>query len=371
MIRGKKITGILTAGVLCFALALPVQADELSETRERQQELEQQRDAAEEEQAELSSQLDSLVASMTETQEKLDAKQEEIQAAQDELDEARIQESRQYDAMKLRIKYMYENGSTGFIEILLESDGIADFLNKAEYIQELTAYDRNMLEEFQALVKQVEEKEARLKEEEAELVTMQESLSEQQAEVEQLLADKNVELSSLEAEIGENADKLEELIARAEEAARQVNSGGGGGAPSTPGESQVIGNGQLAWPTTSTRVTSYFGWREVPVAGATAYHDAIDIGVASGSPVYAADSGRVITAAYGYNGGRGVYVMIDHGNGMVTRYQHLSTIYVSVGDTVSRGQNIAASGNTGASSGPHLDFAVYVNGSAVNPLNYL
>ena len=63
--------------------------------------------------------------------------------------------------------------------------------------------------------------------------------------------------------------------------------------------------------------------------------------------------------------------MIDHGNGMVTRYQHLSTIYVSVGDTVSRGQNIAASGNTGASSGPHLDFAVYVNGSAVNPLNYL
>ena len=166
MIRGKKITGILTAGVLCFALALPVQADELSETRERQQELEQQRDAAEEEQAELSSQLDSLVASMTETQEKLDAKQEEIQVAQDELDEARIQESRQYDAMKLRIKYMYENGSTGFIEILLESDGIADFLNKAEYIQELTAYDRNMLEEFQALVKQVEEKEARLKEEE-------------------------------------------------------------------------------------------------------------------------------------------------------------------------------------------------------------
>lgn len=374
MIKGKKaksLIRILAAGLLCFSMVLPVQADELSDARKKQEELEQQKEDAEAQKKDLSAQLDNIIQEMTEAQEKLDAKQVEIQLAQDELDEARINESQQYNAMKLRIKYMYENGSTGFLEILLEADSIGDFLNKAEYIQEITNYDRNMLKEFQKIVKDVEEKEAKLKEEEAELVAMQNELSGKQEEVEQLLASTNTEISSLEKEIGDNAEKLQTLIARAEEAKNQITSGSSGGGGGTAGPSQVIGSGQLAWPTTSTRITSYFGYRTAPVAGATSYHDAIDIGVASGSPVYAADSGRVITAAYGYNGGRGVYVMIDHGNGMVTRYQHLSTIYVSVGDTVSRGQNIAASGNTGASSGPHLDFAVRVNGSWVDPLKYL
>ena len=111
--------------------------------------------------------------------------------------------------------------------------------------------------------------------------------------------------------------------------------------------------------------------RPVPVAGATSNHDAIDIGAPMGAAVYAADGGTVTTASYGYNGGRGNYIMVNHGNGMVTRYQHLSAIYVSVGQSVGRGENIGAVGSTGASSGPHLDFAVYINGSTVNPLSYL
>ena len=100
------------------------------------------------------------------------------------------------------------------------------------------------------------------------------------------------------------------------------------------------------------------------------YYLAIDIGASVGTPVYAAADGTVITAKTGYNGGRGIYIMVDHGNGLVTRYQHLSAMYVSVGQKVSKGQNIAAVGNTGASSGPHLDFAIYVNGSTVDPLTY-
>lgn len=367
----KKLLVLALSGVLCFASVLPAQADEISDAQKKQQELEEQKKKAEKEQSELSSQLNAVIDDMQKTQQELDAKQEEIQIAQDELDAARIKENQQYEDMKIRIKYMYENGNTGFLEVLFSAEDIGDFLNKAEYIREVTEYDRNMLEEFKRIVKEIEEKEAKLKEEEEKLFEMQASLSAKQAEVEALLAEKELEVSSLESEIGDNAKKLQELIKRAEEAKRQLSAANNAGAGGTAGASQIIGNGQLAWPTTSSRVTSTFGYRVAPVAGATSYHDAIDIGVASGSPVYAADGGRVIRASYGYNGGRGIYMMVDHGNGIVTRYQHLSAIYVSVGQTVSRGQNIAATGNTGASSGPHLDFAVIVNGTAVNPLNYL
>lgn len=366
----KRLLSILLVGILCFGSVITVSADELSDAQAEQRELEKQKKEAQSAKDTLNNSLKKIVAEMSTAEKKLDEKQVELMEAQDELDLARINEHQQYDSMKKRIKFMYENGNTEFIEILCESQNISDLLNKAEYIKTISTYDRNMLKEFQKVVEEVETKEKKLKEEEAELIKIQNELLAKQNEVEALLSKTDKELSDLKGEIGTNAAKIKRLIAKAEAAKRQQQSGSAGGG-GKPGASQIIGNGQLAWPTTSTRVTSTFGWRAVPVAGATAYHDAIDIGVANGSPVYAADSGTVILASYGYNGGRGVYVMVDHGNGMVTRYQHLNSIYVSVGQKVSRGQNIAASGNTGASSGPHLDFAVIVNGTAVNPLNYL
>lgn len=371
--KGKKTTAFVLAAVLSFSAVMPVMADDISDAKQKQEELEEQKKAAEAEKETLAAELNQVIAEMEQAKADLDAKQVEIIQAQDELDIARINENEQYTAMKLRIKYMYENGNAQFIEILFEAKDISDFLNKAEYIQQISDYDRRMLVEFQEIVKQVEEKEAQLKKEEEELTALQNNLINKQGEVETMLAGKNEEISSLESEIGENSSKLKELIAQAEAAKAQQqqnynsNTGGGG----TPGPSQVVGNGQLCWPTTSTRITSYYGMRPVPVAGATSNHDAIDIGAPMGAAVYAADGGTVTTASYGYNGGRGNYIMVNHGNGMVTRYQHLSAIYVSVGQSVGRGENIGAVGSTGASSGPHLDFAVYINGSTVNPLSYL
>lgn len=381
MKKSKRILGLLLACVLCFATVTPVKADKLSDAKAKQKELEAQMKEAKAKRDKLAANLEKVTAKMEETKNKLDAKKIEIIEAQDELDQARIDESRQYDSMKKRIKYMYENGNTEFIEILCESESIGDLLNKAEYIKKISEYDRQMLTRFQNVVKQVEEKEARLKEEEAELNQLQDELIKDQKTVESMLAEAKTDVSDLDSKMGANARKIKELIAQAEEERRQQqeankrpgngsgNAGGSSGG-GKPGAGQVIGNGQLSWPTSSRRVTSGYGPRPIPVAGATSWHDAIDIGAPIGAPVYAADSGRVITAQYGYNGGRGIYVMVDHGNGMVTRYQHLSAIYVSVGQKVSRGQNIAAVGNTGASSGPHLDFAVYVNGSTVNPMRF-
>ena len=122
------------------------------------------------------------------------------------------------------------------------------------------------------------------------------------------------------------------------------------------------------WPCYGT-ISSYFGSRSSPTAGASTNHKGIDIAVSTGTSVMATSGGTVTVA--GWQSGYGYVVYIDHGNGVVSRYGHLSKILVSVGQTVSQGDVIARSGNTGNSTGPHLHFEIRVNGTAVNPLSYL
>ena len=155
MIRGKKILGALLAFTLCFSMVIPAQADDISDAKKKQQELEQQKNTAEAEKSELSSELDSIVSKMEKTQSDLTAKETEINDAETELVTAKANEDDQYQTMKLRIKYMYENGNTQFIEVLLESKSIGEFLNNAEYIAQISDYDRQMLKEFQQTVQDV------------------------------------------------------------------------------------------------------------------------------------------------------------------------------------------------------------------------
>lgn len=151
----------------------------------------------------------------------MEAKEVEIAETEDELTDARIKENEQYEAMKIRIKYMYENGNTDMILCIAFSRKQADFLNKAEYVEQVSVYDREMLVEFQTIVKEIEKKEAKLKEEKEELITLQENLSTKRSNVESLLASKNQEISSLETQIGENAKVLNALIEAAKEAERR------------------------------------------------------------------------------------------------------------------------------------------------------
>lgn len=118
---------------------------------------------------------------------------------------------------------------------------------------------------------------------------------------------------------------------------------------------------RLQWPTVNHKINQYFTWR----------HTGIDIEADLGTPIYAAEAGRVITAQGGWNGGYGNYIIIDHGNGMQTVYGHASRLYVHAGETVSRGQTIAGAGTTGRSTGIHLHFEVRINGARLNPFSYL
>ncbi len=121
------------------------------------------------------------------------------------------------------------------------------------------------------------------------------------------------------------------------------------------------GGGKMAWPTQGYRITQYFSWR----------HNGVDIGNKVGTPIYAADDGIVEIARGGYNGGYGNTIVINHGGGRKTRYGHMTKLFVKVGDEVEKGENIAAMGSTGRSTGSHLHFEVLVNGVRYNPLNYI
>ncbi|OGY53506.1 MAG: hypothetical protein A2912_05995 [Candidatus Buchananbacteria bacterium RIFCSPLOWO2_01_FULL_40_23b] len=123
---------------------------------------------------------------------------------------------------------------------------------------------------------------------------------------------------------------------------------------------QIASTGRFGWPTSCRRLSQYFRWR----------HTGIDIACGFGKPIYAADAGVVVKSQGGWNGGYGIMIVIDHGNGFKTLYGHNSKNYVAVGDQVSKGQLIAAMGSTGRSTGPHVHFEVWSNGVKRNPLSY-
>lgn len=375
----KRLVSVLLVGALVFGSAVQVKADDLQDAQNEASELQKKKEAAQAEKDSLAAQLEKIVSDMDKTKSDIEKKQEEIAVKTDELIAAQIDENNQYNSMKLRIQYMYENGNSQFLETLLESKSIAEFLSNAEYIAQISEYDRNMLVEFQEIVTSVEEQKQDLEEENKELEEMQTSLQEQQTEMESLIESKSEEISSLSDELGEVNEKIASLKEEAERQARmqqEAQQAASGNTSSSGGSTTVTptppynggGSGRLQNPCPSAYISSEFGGRTSPGGIGSTNHKGRDYAASSGSPIYAAASGTVLEV--GYNSVRGKYVIINHGD-LATLYQHCSDILVSSGQSVSTGQNIALVGSTGASTGPHLHFEVWVNGTPVDPRLYL
>ncbi|MEY8338167.1 peptidoglycan DD-metalloendopeptidase family protein [Lachnospiraceae bacterium 62-35] len=326
--------------------------------------------------------LDLLSKELTELEGKIAAKETDIQVAEEELEAAVQVEKQQYESMKLRIKYMYESGGTSFMDVLLESKSISDLLNRTEYIAEISRYDRRKLEEYSLAKDSVEKKKAELEYERSELLAMKEATEAKQESVEKLINEKSAELKSYEERIASAENQIseyekdikaqenkirqiEEEIRRKEEEERKKAEEAG-----KKYNTVSIGNIRFIWPCpASRRITSSFGDRESPTAGASSNHQGVDIGAAVGTDIVAAAGGEVIISTYSYSAGN--YIMINHGGGVYTVYMHCSQLLVSVGARVEQGQVIAKVGSTGYSTGPHLHFGVRTGGKYVNPLNYV
>lgn len=398
MYRKKQKLSAALAAALCLSLAVPggsAQAKSLEQQRQNAQqqikdikadinsvknkltELKNSKSNLQSYISSLDAQSSQLDAQLKELDASIEEKNAEIDQTQQELEEAQDTVDTQYEAMKKRIQYMYENGDYSYVTMLLEASSMTELLNRAEFATQMVDYDRKMLISFQEARQKVEDTKTQLEEEEKELEDMQNEVNEQKDALDLLIDAKTSEISqyqqkiaNAEAEADDYADQLAEQEALLEKIENQIAAEAAKKAAELEKAGTVVSSSGFIWPCPSShRITSTFGPRSQPTAGASTYHKGIDIGASSGSAIVAAADGVVTTATYSSSAGN--YVVISHGNGLSTVYMHCSSLSVSAGQKVSQGQTIAAVGSTGYSTGPHLHFGVISNGSYVNPSGYV
>ena len=329
--------------------------------------------------------------------EQIEIYDEIIAEKQAELDKALEKETTQTELLRSRIRAMEENSTYSYASFIFDSSSVTELLSRIGDVNDIMHYDKTLEEEYMAAREDVESikksyEEARHEQEllQKELDTKQAELDAQVeaaytmiADIETLSDDAQAEYDAIAEEEAKAEETLQEAIRkRAAEQAKynqnnNSNNGGGGNSGGSGGNSGGGSSGggsatslsNLQWPVPScTLITSRFGYRVAPTTGASTYHGGLDIGAGMGASIVAAGAGDVIYA--GANGGYGNCVLIDHGNGVVTVYAHMSSIGVSYGQYVTAGQYVGAVGSTGVSTGPHCHFEIRINGAQTDPAAY-
>lgn len=417
--KNKKYFGpfcMLLSSIMVIMVAQPLKATTINEEKEKQEQLQQNIDDAEaiikeleqykNDTAKYIEQLDirmedltnyiiDLNQQITEKEEEIVDINETLKAQQEDIDE-------QYDAMKIRIKYMYENGQTEYLDMLLNSGNISEMLNKAEYLTKITEYDRDMLNKMKDTLAENEKTKATLVEEQENLNTLKSEAEAEQNEVEVLVDEKKKLLEDTEAQIADKVSSIvmmesqiaesQSVVAEIQEAERKAqeaerkrreaaaaaaaaaeagnNGGSQSGGSTVDNYEPIYTGGKLNWPLPGYyTISSGYVYRINPVTGQAENHRGIDFPAPAGTPIVAAESG---TVAWAYrSSSAGNWVGIAHGEGITTVYMHMSAYCVSEGDVVRAGQVIGYVGSTGQSTGNHLHFGVKVNGDYVNPSSYL
>ena len=274
-----------------------------------------------------------------------------------------------------RVRDIYINGRLSYLDVVVGSKDFSDFANRMEMLKRILQSDMDLINTIKTEREEIASKKAKLEEDRAKVLELEKVAQEKQNLINQKKAERQAVLERAMNDRDTAERAYNELMASsasitamlqqraAERAAAAASQGGGGG-----GATWVQGTGQLAAPVVAP-ITSDFGWRIHPIYGTRRLHAGTDFGVDEGTPVHAADGGVVVEA--GWVSGYGYTVIIDHGNGMSTLYAHNSDVAVSPGQTVSKGQVVSYSGNTGGSTGPHLHFEVRINGEPTDPMGYL
>ncbi len=422
----KKRNLRIASGVLAMALLVSTNVfatttaeydAQISEIKEKQaqneaeaEELNAQLESLRSETADAQAYQETLVAQIENYQESIDLARERIDelnssisTLEDEIEKADAEYADTFEQLKVRLNALYTSGGElTTLEILLDSTSLYDFSVRSEAIQGVTRHDKQLMEEIKAYMLQTQEQRDELSVQKEELAEQKKDLESKQSEL-QVLEEENqrlieeLQLQSAEAEnlIAENEAEsqdylaqLDSLIAqRSEQAAReeeerqqalenQQNQGGGSsdagssssgssGSSGSSNDSSVLNTGNLSfsWPLAGYgygSITQYYGNNG---------HMGLDVGIPYGTPIYAAESGQVISAEYHWSWGNNV--LIWHNGTYSTRYAHCSSLAVSAGEYVQKGQVIGYAGSTGNSTGNHLHFEVYQNGSRVDPLNFV
>lgn len=338
--------------------------------------------ALEKEKGDLEAYVTKLDEDLTDVQEKIaelkdliSEKETEIEETEEELEEAEEIQATQYENMKKRIKFIYEKGDTFYLELVMSSASFGEMLNKATYVEKISEYDATKLEEYKQTCEYIQACKEQLDAEKELLDEAKAQVEEEEANLETLISAKEGEINIKTADINNKEAAIkeyeEDLAAQtATIQALEAAVAAERAQLAEAGEAIVYDGGMFKWPAPSyTRISDDYGNRTHPILGVQQFHNGVDMAAPGGSPILAAYDGKVVAAAY--NASMGNYIMINHGGGLYTIYMHASALYVSTGDTVTRGQKIAAVGTTGRSTGNHLHFSVRKDGAYVSPWNYL
>lgn len=313
---------------------------------------------------------------------------------QAELDAAQLRLEQLRERNKERIRAMEKNSGTSYWSVIFNADNFLDMLDRLGTILKINEADQKMIRELDQAAKEVELAKAELETQKEQLEVSKKELDDAQV----VLEEKRAEADELLAQLVAQGEAYQALVDQAEHDKKDLeseiedledeydaakyqeylqwlasqpkpnppatsNTGG------TAGSSNVT-NG-ITWlkPCSYTRVSSPYGWRTHPVYGDQRFHHGVDLSAASGTPIVATRSGKVTIATY--SSSAGYYVNIDHGDGFMSRYLHMTHYIVAPGQQVTAGQTIGYVGSTGVSTGPHLHFSVYFNGASVNPASYV
>lgn len=313
-----------------------------------------------------------------------------IAEKQSELEDALARQAEMNETYKARIRAMEENGTISYWSVLFKATSFSDLLSRIDSIHEVAEADQRMLDELDAIAQEIEADRQSLEDEMAAQEEAKAALAEQEATLQAQRSEADAYLIELAAAYDNLTDEylaneaeeeaLRKEIMEAQAAYEAALSAEEAERLAQQNQNNVAGSGSTSNVTPSTSgfisplpggayVTCAYGWRIHPIWGDKRFHSGVDLGASQGTPIYAIAAGTVTTATYG--DANGYYVSISHGNGYGSVYCHMTNYIVSVGDSVSQGQVIGYVGSTGWSTGPHLHFEIHVNGSTVNPMDYI
>lgn len=372
----KVISIILILILLCGFTVYSIAAD-VSELEDQKEAAEAEKEAVAEEKnslldeiSELNAQIRQYEREIDDLNSKIDELEGNIEKNEEEIERLEKETQEKEDLLIQRLVAMYEAGQTTYLDVLLSSKDITSFISNYYLIEEIAEADQAVIDSIKAKQAETEEKKQELEKEKNEI-------AESKAEIEQKNESLQVAKSSKQSKVNDLSSEEKELQAQIDEFEEQIEEAKRQSSQNQDYYYTGSFDGVLSWPLSSSDssaynlITSFYGPRPRPMPGASTNHGAIDIGVAY-VPVYAAADGIIVSA--GWMSGYGNYIEIDHGNGYYTAYGHLNSFNVSAGQIVSKGQQIAVSGNTGNSTGPHLHYEVYIGGLGlecrVDPLQY-
>lgn len=376
----RKFLCIVLAFIIICTYITVVYAEDsnLTSLQDQQQDLQNQLDESNDQLEEVQSQLSENLQQIEKLDEKIKQSEEkitklneqvtqlqtEISDIQAKLEVAEKNYETQKQVMEKRLVAIYEAGDTKYIDVLLKSNNISEFLSSYYLITEITSMDQSLLEEVEAQKKEIELSKQKLEKNQTSLATALQTQTQTSTVLQNTKTLRENYIARLSDEEKAKQAQIDEITAQYEAVNNQILELAKQGL-----DTAYIG-GVLAWPVPGyTKITSNYGMRVHPITGQYKLHTGVDISAPIGANFVAANDGIVTKAEY--NTAYGNMVIIDHGGGISTLYAHGSEILVTVGQTVKRNEAILKVGSTGYSTGPHAHFEVRINGVVTNPIEYI